>query len=1409
MFARVHPLSSSLRALVLGCGVAGCISAWADAPRFTDARQREIWVPEKSLPHILAENPKAMVLTPEEYKTLIREAGTPIAPEVTTPPSAILLRSTQYRGRLMGEMVLTEATCTFECLATDLQQWQTLQLPMPLASMSNVKLDDQSALRVLPAADPAQPSTDCAILVRTPGLHTLTATFFLPVTSVNQQSSLSLPNPGSAAGHFILELPQRYELLTDFPVSTSAAANGVVEHTLPIPAKLNPFQLQWRSRDIAPLAGGAVLQTCSYLYHIDPVRITSDLGIVLSSALARVPQELQIPLPPAVRVLTLDGPDVLDWALVENLLTVRCTSADLHETSLRLVLETTPNSVEGSSDLVTTLPQPSINGLLRASGSFAIVASPEVRVRHVATSGLNVQTTTALPGNAATQPGFVVGFAFPQLSDPPVVTYQPLKPRFQADQLTHVQLRRDAIEVIRTLRILVKEGQIFTTSITLPAGEETLRVTLENGTEAAWKMRPDGALAITWPTAITTKIPGAVTVTTRMDPEGWFTLGETPRPLKFSSAKIDGPELTTGYVGLDFDDRFHVSTSTITGLEPTDPTRLAANGIPLTGRMMWSRAEDFTLEMGVSRRPSEVHANITAYALPLLHTCEVEGQIDFDVRNSGVRQILIAAPPEVAESLRFDSPLIAERKLEPLTGEWTITFHEELAGRPSLRFHWSLPLGETKAADNPASTAGQRFAMTLPVLKLPEAGRTTGTWIIEANTDTELSITAQGLDDRDALSLSGISNYTPQHRVIAAYSWRGSVWKLSLEGTRHPTAPLPGLVIDNLSIHSVLSADGTQRHQLNFEMRSNGEQFFTCPLPQTANILSLEMDDVALKPVADPVLRAKNQNGLRVQLPATIDARQMRIKLTYEIPSQPWDTSGALELTPIILPPPHLPVLNSHWEVHVPDGYSYSDFECTLEPDFTQAQPTLASVMVERMPGVEFHKASTAMMDTYEDRSEQTARDRAESAINMLAMEMEDQRKQVDAKRIEMIRLMKQYSIVDFSGLNGLIGAENSVANSDQATYTQARQHQEDFRREVQNLELELKALLEIKDQDKLIEYAGTLNIEGMSIKDSLSKYRAMQLQVPFLKDGGLGDDHPKVVAARSQVENMSKQLTRAVESFKDTIQTRIDIAKASLKALEDSTSENEKGLVGDKSRHAEYLTAKKEYEQQFHLLQQMQEHDLKQKVSLEMPVMPADIQAKEDDMLVDEGLSEDPPGQSVHLPLMKLPSLTPPPPAHLLNGIAIQRELASAPGTLTDASGGILNSPQGLGFPGQSATNGGFGDSKKISGLIPLNISLPASGRTFSFRGQAMPGPLKLRYTSWQRDLHLGWLWLLAGAAAAGLVAARRPIFFGVLIALPLHFLPNILGPAWQRPCNALLLGWLVVCGILFIRQRLLRRCS
>ena len=1296
-------------------GLCGRDVTWAEEPSVTNARQREIWIPEKSLPHILAENPKAVVLTREEYKTLIKEAGTPIPPEKITPPTPTLLRSAEYRGQLLGETVLAEATFTFECLSTDLQQWQTLPLPLDLAALSNVKVDEQTALRVMPSPPPNDPAAapECTLLVRTPGLHTLTANFFLPVTPSSQGGSIKLPNPRATAGQFILTLPERYNLQTEHPFSSKAIGNGLIENTLALPAVAAPLQVHWRARDIAPLAGGAVLQTCSYLYHLDPVRVTSDLGIVLRSALARVPQQIRIPLPPDAKVLSVDGPDVKEWALEEQALAIQFTQAELRETNLRVLLETTPTSAAGSPDLTSVLPQLAVSGLHRASGAFAIMAAPDVRVRRITTSGLNAQTTAALPGDAASQPGFVAGFTFAQLADPPVVTFQPLKPRFQADQLTHLQLRRDAIEVIRTIRILVKEGQIFTTTLKLPPGEEIIHVALENGTEPVWKSTAAGAVEITWPVGVTANREGAVTLTTRMDPEGWFTLGETPRPLKFASATLEGPELTTGYVALDFDDRFHVSTTTATGLEPTDPARLIANGIALTGRMMWNRAEEFTLDLAVSRRPSEVHANITAAALPLLHSCEIEGQIELDVRNSGVRQLLLAVPPSLAESLRFDSPLIAERKLQPLTGEWTLTFHEELSGRPQLRFHWSLPFGETKPGAAPPDASGQRFAITLPVIKLPEAGRTTGTWIIEANTDTELAITAKGLDDLDTLKLPGIAGYAPQHRVIAAYSWRGTAWQLALEGTRHPTAPLPGLVVDDLKIRSALSTDGSQRHQLIFNLRSNGEQFFTCPLPQSANILSLLMDGVALKPVADPVLLAQKQNSLRVQLPATIESRPLQIKLTYELPNPAWNERGSLELTPPALPP-QLPVLNTQWDVHLPDGYTYADFESSLEPAFTLHHPVLTEVLKKSVLG---EGVSDAMeVTTYASRKPNSTSPlnlpQAAPALPNAEMAMEE--KSADKNLGDQAAVpAPQAASAGMAALDVMKSTIIPKLSLNQATIEEAFGSLKAKMTEADPNNPGINFVLQLRGKAGVPITLELSNVPVIVALDQITSLAGLAYRI---------ESHAVVIADPTEAGN--------------SIESRVFHLPAA-----------------------------------FHSAAGTDDSD----------------PTKTQQVLTSLGANFEAPGSSATI----LPGS---------NTLVVKNTLQQI-----NFIKGLVEDPKET--PDNSSLDP-FGNTSKIAGLIPLDIDLPTTGRTFTFRGQAMPGPLKFHYASWQSDLRISWLWMLAGAAAAYVLARRRPIFLGVLVALPLGLLPNILGSAWQHPCNALLLGWLAACGFAFLHQRLLRRC-
>lgn len=1140
-FAKGHSLSAAMDERPIGTLVSRllltlltllslALTATAQEP----IHQRELWIPEKSLPHLLATNPKAMILTRDEYLALTKDAATPMPQKLTVAPTPVVLRAAEFHGSLAGNSVVTTADFTINVLTAQPDVWQLLELPIPMASLGTVMLDGATALRLV-SAPKDQTDQRATVLLRTAGTHHLQATFYLPITGTGTQQ-ITLPRLPAAAAQFALELPPRFAITEPSIVSTTALPSGNTLHTMPMAAGNDAFTVSWRAQDLAPLAGGAVLQTCSYLYQIDSAQVNSDLGIVLRSPLARVPQDVHIPLPETARVLSVEGPDIARWSLNAATLEVHFNSAELPVTNLRILLETTPtpSATPDHAELSVTLPQPSVREANRAAGSFAITAGADVRVRSILTSGLTAQTTVGLPGDAAKQPGFVAGFSFPVLNTAPNVTFQPLEPRFQADQLLHVAIRRDAIELTRTVRLLVKEGKIFSTTLHLPAGEEIKSLALADSKEPDWQAGPEHSLTVKWATPLTSTAPTTLTLVTRLDPPGWFTLGEQPRPLSLASLGIDGPELTTGYVGLDADAQFHVSTTASTGLEPTDPAHLQACGVALAGKLTWTRAENFTLDLAVSRRPSEVHAHITTYALPLLHTCDLEGQIELDVRNSGLRSLLVAAPVGLAEHLRFDSPLIAERKLQPLTGEWTLTFHEELSGHPHLRYHWSLPFADQKSEPDPAA-AQMRFSTTLPVLKLPEAGRITGTYIIEANTDTELSITPQGMDDQDILTLPAIDNYQPRHRVIAAYGWRGSAWALSLDGTRHPAAALPGLVIDALVINSILNADGTQRHELTFNLRSNGEQFFSCPLPAAAKLLSLAIDNDPVKPVADP---NPAQHGLRIQLPATIEARPASIHLTYELPAATaWEASGQLTLTPPALDP-NTPVLSSKWLLHLPQGFSYDDISSNLETDFVRPTGSLVGTMLKPLS----------------------------------------------------------------DGLLGKVMASKSKRNKGNSEIT-----------------------------------ADVASTQTAAISEAMAVA------------GTVLEPTPADAKADGKEVFNSSQIVGAVRS--------------------------------DKSASSRFDT------------------------------------------------------------------------------------------TFTTKSG-----------------------------LIPLAVNLPSAGLMYSLSGSHAPSALQFHYVSWRRELQVAWGFILAGALLMLGLGRQRPVFVAVCLALPLHFLPQILGPEWQKAFNGALLGVLVMSGLLIV---------
>lgn len=1228
----------------------GALQAEPGPPAETAPVQRELWVPEKHLAEVLATHPKAVVLDRRQYEALIRDAGEARVRGKIPPPVKAVIGSASFTGRLAGQAVVADAVLEIDCLADTADGWNEVALPLDAAALGTVKLDAAMALQT---ADKAGGST---LFVRGRGRHRLELQLFFPVQESPAGSSIVFQSPGAAAAAFILDLPERFSVRSALPVvSAPSPTAGSRQHTFSLPSQAGTFTLTWRARDISPLDGGAVMLTCSYLYHVDPVRITSDLGMVLRSSLARVPAEVEMTLPPESRVLSVDGPDVLDWTMTANVAKVRFSSSDLRETNLRVVLESAAANPDANPAAVqkASLPFPSVAGVHRASGAFAIVASPEVKVRQVITSGLTAQTVAGLPGDAAVQQGFVAGFQFPVLPAPPEIEFQRLQPRFQAELHTQIDLRREAVQLHRQLRILTREGEMFSTRIRIPNGEEMVRVTLANGTEPRWQLR-DSVLEVQWPESVKPAAAvqtGVLNIETRVEPADWFTFGERPKDLHFADAAVEGAELTTGYVGLDFDERFQVRAAKATGMEPTDAKRLASIGIPVRGTLTWSRGDACSLDVAVSRHPAEVHGTVTAFALPLLHTCELEGELALDVRNSGIRSLRVGAPAGVAEFLRFDSPLISERRLEKLTGEWSLTFHEELRGTPRLRFHMSLPLVRPEAAKDAPAGEDQRFQANLPLLTLPGAGRVSGQWIIEANTDTELAIAADGLDERDILTVAGITGYVPRHRIVGAYAWRGTAWKLALEGVRHAPAPLPGMVIDNLAIASVLSPDGQERREVVIELRSNGEQFFQFALPQGARMLSLTVDGTPLKPVANSLDQA-GENGLRIQLPATIEAQPSRIRIVCEFADSAWGSNGRLTLVP---PPidPKIPVLKSRWRLHLPDGFSYRGFEGALEKEFEIETRSLGREVATHLGGGVKQIADSLVRKT-------VARSAGSPPASAAPLAEAEYRA---AGRTELSKSKESFK----------------------STHTQS-----DAKSPAQEAET-------VATSEMPAEPPGALQPE----------LRQLLLEAANFYDLG-------------QFNEAAARFRRALETEPDNAAVRRFLER----------TEKEKSAAGEAAR--DQTRAK----------------------------MLAEVEALWE---TKEATAMDAKGDQ------NLPAL-----------------------------------------PGKSATLTPAEDRQKSvlfkSGLLPLELELPSSGRSYSFAGNHLPSPISLRYASWEREVKIAWVWILCGGLLAVLWARRRPIFCGGLFALVLHFAPQIGGSELAAPCNGLLLGWLSAV-VFFLAVRLARR--
>lgn len=898
--------------VVLLFALLACFADRVSAGESRPPERRELWVPTRDLAGVLRQHPNAVLLDRAQYEALIRDAGK-VKPgdEASKPPVDAVIEGVKVHADLIGgtQKLTIKARLSVKVLSDRWSEVRMLDLP---AGVVMTRFDGSDV--TLQEAAPAKGASQTVLAVHGKGRHEVAMEFQSPLQRANRIRSVMLPylarpcsitaTPGDS-----VEVPERWLMrdgMATIPVlSTGDAATGM--------------SITWTERAAADAVGGAaVSQTADCLTAVNRDGVTSSIRLHLRSTSGPLPKTLKFKLSGVdANVIAVDDLDVASWKQDGATLEITRRSGFFDSGDFQItVLKPAPDG-EGATPVVIEVPR--LEGATRTGANLGLSVGDDFEMSGWQTPGTAPNEAFIKGGQTKkTKPGESFLTHYDVAPEKIIANIRRRGNQFSTDVDNRIALSTHDVTLERTLSLRGEEGRVNRATFTVPATEQFLGLSAASGERVEWKQLEGNSFELVWPGGLQKGQNSTLWLKSRRDLPATLTVGndkpqtaDSKTSLVIENLRFDGAIRVAGYVALEFDDSWKVATTETTGLEARD-----ARVTPVKGRMAWFTLRDHRLALDIARNEAVLDAGVVAYALPRAKNIEIEGQAVLDVSRAPLRKFDVKLPVAGAKLLRWDSPLVGEQTLDDATGTWHLTLRKELLGTANVRFHLSLPAEqkEQNNAGNDTKNQATTLAATLPGFEFPAARRFTGAWVVEANTDTELSYETKGLQPLDALHAPVVEGYAARHRVLAVYGYGSGAHELRITATRHEPGALVTAVVNEMKLTSVLGRDGVARHEAALLVKHNGQQFFGLRLPKGADLLSARAGGEAVKPV-----RA-GEDEVRVPLPANQSADiPVWIVVAYEQRTTPWHSSGAFKLMPPSVGE-GVPVLTTSWRVFTPDG---------------------------------------------------------------------------------------------------------------------------------------------------------------------------------------------------------------------------------------------------------------------------------------------------------------------------------------------------------------------------------------------------------------------------------------------------------------------------------------------------------
>jgi capsular exopolysaccharide synthesis family protein len=219
----------------------------------------------------------------------------------------------------------------------------------------------------------------------------------------------------------------------------------------------------------------------------------------------------------------------------------------------------------------------------------------------------------------------------------------------------------------------------------------------------------------------------------------------------------------------------------------------------------------------------------------------------------------------------------------------------------------------------------------------------------------------------------------------------------------------------------------------------------------------------------------------------------------------------------------------------------------------------------------------------------------AEGALKELEKAVLDHSDVVEEKRKQRDNLLRRApalvrdNITGLSG-NGVQGMQSNIESQVELSKTALA--------EIDSMIKTIDAL----NADEVIRYAANLEVAGQDLKSLFPEYQEQVRMLSGMQVQGLGARHPNVLAQKSSVESLFKQLQASVVSFKDSLKLKRETKNAELQELNKRLTEIKALATDQLILMTQIQTVQKEFETQQAMLDEMKQKLTTDRINLRQP---------------------------------------------------------------------------------------------------------------------------------------------------------------------------------------------------------------